>query len=129
MGKRIFNTVPLLKKEAKPGDIDNLRVPKLSENQVIVPDTMCLTFKFNNSNTKSWFLNNLGKQLINQLSITMDSMSIYDNTGESVMETCKDLWKSDKKREEMIQYGVANENIRKYGRVMTLQQTRQKMFF
>ena len=59
-GKRLFNTTSLLKKEATPGDTYYVAMPSLSPNQVIVPDTMNLTFKFVNSNTKSRFKNNLG---------------------------------------------------------------------
>ena len=32
---------------------------------------------------------------------------------EGMLETYKDLWKSESKREGMIRYGIANENIRK----------------
>ena len=32
---------------------------------------------------------------------------------KAVLEVYKDLWKSDYKRDNMIEYGVANENIRK----------------
>ena len=38
---------------------------------------------------------------------------MYDNRGESIMEIYKDLWKSESKRDGMLQYGVANENIKK----------------
>ena len=57
-GKRLFNTASLLKKEGLPGDTYYVRVPKLSSNQVFIPDTMNVTFKFLNGNTKSRFKNN-----------------------------------------------------------------------
>ena len=112
-GKRFFNTTSLLKKEATPKDVYYVSMPSLSPNQVIVPDTMNLTFKFENSNTKSWFRNNLGRLLCEELHVRIGGEAVYDNTGESIMEIYKDLWKSDAKRENMIEYGIANENIRK----------------
>ena len=112
-GKRLFNTTSLLKKEATPGDTYYVAMPSLSPNQVIVPDTMNLTFKFVNSNTKSRFKNNLGRRLCEGLNVQIGGEIVYDNRGESIMEVYKDLWKSESKREGMLEYGVANENIRK----------------
>ena len=112
-GKRLFNTTSLIKKEASPNDIYYVRIPKLSPNQVIVPDTMNLTFKFNNSNTKSRFKNNLGRILCEGLTVQIGGEIVYDNRGEGIFETYKDLWKSDSKRNGMLEYGIANENIRK----------------
>ena len=112
-GKRLFNTTSLLKKEATPGDTYYVTLPSLSLNQVIVPDTMSLTFKFVNSNTKSRFKNNLGRLLCEGLNVQMGGEIVYDNRGESIMEIYKDLWKSESKRDGMLEYGVAKENIRK----------------
>ena len=74
--------------------------------------TMCLTFKFK-KNTKSWFKNNLGRLLAEELKLRVAGEVVHDNTGESILETYKELWKSDDKRESMIEYGMANQNIRK----------------
>ena len=112
-GKRLFNTTSLLKKEATPGDTYYVAMPSLSPNQVIVPDTMNLTFKFVNNNTKSRIKKSLGRLLCEGLNVQIGGEIVYDNRGESIMEIYKDLWKSESKREGMLQYGVANENIRK----------------
>ena len=80
----------LLKKEATPEDIYSVSIPALNANECIVPDTMALSFKFNNSNTKSWFLNNLGQLLIDRLSIKVQGVEVYQNTGESMLEVYKD---------------------------------------
>ena len=59
-GKRCSIEASLLKTEATLEDIYSVSIPALNANECIVPDTLALSFKFNNSNTKSWFLNNLG---------------------------------------------------------------------
>ena len=99
-GKRCYIAASLLKKEATPEDIYSVSIPALNANECIVPDTMALSFKFNNSNTKSWFLNNLGRLLIDRLSIKVQGVEVYQNRGESMLEVYKDLWRS-------------NENVRK----------------
>ena len=112
-GKRCYIAASLLKKEATPEDIYSVSIPALNANECIVPDTMALSFKFNNSNTKSWFLNNLGRLLIDRLSIKVQGVEVYQNTGESILEVYKDLWRSDDDRENRQNYGIANENVRK----------------
>ena len=70
-------------------------IPALNRSQCIVPDTLALLFKFTNSNTKSWFLNNLGRLLVDRLSVNVQGVQVYQNTGESMMEVYKDLWRYD----------------------------------
>ena len=48
-----------------------------------------------------------------ELKVLIGGKIVYNNTGEGMFETYKDLWKSESKRKRMLQYGVANENIRK----------------
>ena len=112
-GKRCYIAASLLKKEATPEDIYSVSIPALNANECIVPDTMALSFKFENSNTKSWFLNNLGRLLIDRLGIKVQGVEVYQNTGESMLEVYKDLWRSEDDRENRQNYGIANENVRK----------------
>ena len=57
-GKRCSIEASLLKTEAVPEDVYAVSIPALNANECIVPGTLALSFRFNNSNTKSWFLNN-----------------------------------------------------------------------
>ena len=90
-GKRCSIEASLLKTEATPEDIYSVSIPALHPNECIVLDTMNLSFKFNNSNTKSWFLNNLGRLLVDRLSIKVQGVEVYQNTGESILEVYRDL--------------------------------------
>ena len=74
---------------------------------------MALSFKFSNSNTKSWFLDNLGRLLVDRLSINVQGVEVYQNTGESLIEVYKDLWRSEEDRDNRQDFGIANENVRK----------------
>ena len=38
---------------------------------------------------------------------------MYQNTGEGMLETYKDLWRSEEDRRRQQEYGLANENVRK----------------
>ena len=110
-GLRCFETPST--SEAKPDEIYQVSVPSLNPDECIVPDTLALSFVFENSNTKSWFLNNLGRLLIERLEVRVHGKLVYQNTGESILEVYKDLWRSTLDRENRQEYGIANENVRK----------------
>ena len=74
---------------------------------------MALVFDFKNSNTKSWFRNNLGKLLQRRLEIRLTGEKVYDNSGESLLEVYKDLWLHRKQRDDMVEDGIASEATRK----------------
>ena len=83
-GKRSVNATLLIKTQATPEEIYTVSIPALNPSQCIIPDTFALSFKFANSNTKSWFLNNLGRLLVDRLSINVQGVEVYQNTGESL---------------------------------------------
>ena len=112
-GKRHFILSSLLKTQATPEDIYYVSIPALNTNQCIIPNTMAISFKFTHSNTKSWFLNKLGRLLVDRLSIKVQGVEVYQNTGESMLEVYKDLWRSDDDHKNRQSYGIANENVRK----------------
>ena len=112
-GKRIVNVSPLQKAEATPDDDYVVKIPGLNPNQCIIPDTLAVSFKFVNSNTKSWFKNNLGRLLVERLTVNIGGKNVYENTGESLIEVYKDLWRSEDDRDNRSRFGIANENVRK----------------
>ena len=113
VGNRVCNYVTFNPNESIPGNDIRIVVPKLEPNTCIVPDSFRLSYEFGNENTKSWFMNNLGKLLCERLMIRVGGEIVYDNNGESLIEIYKDLWKIDSKRANMVEYGIMNENTRK----------------
>jgi hypothetical protein len=66
-GSRTRHVLTFNPNSAKPGEEIYVNIPKLKGDSVLVPDSMALVFDFKNSNTKSWFRNNLGKLLQKRL--------------------------------------------------------------
>ena len=79
-GKRKINVTSLIKTQAVPEDIYTVSIPALNANQCIIPDTLALSFKFTNSNTKLWFKNNLGRLLVDRLTVNVEGKNVYENT-------------------------------------------------
>jgi hypothetical protein len=82
---------------------EEIYATKLKADSVLVPDSMALVFDFKNSNTKSWFRNNLGKLLQRRLEIRLAGEKVYDNSGESLLEVYKDIWLHRKQRDDMVE--------------------------
>ena len=112
-GNRTRHVVTLNPNKASPEEDLYIDIPKLNKNLCLIPDSLRLVFNFKNSNTKSWFLNNLSKLLKKRFIVKFAGEIVYDNTGESLLEIYKDLWKPEYERSDMVEYGIAQENLRK----------------
>ena len=110
-GKRLFTEVTFNPSVINPGESVYISVPTLGANMCLVPDTFFLTAKFKSKNTKSWFLNNLGRLLVKQLQIMVGSReACYTNDQESLYSVYKDLWLPVDQRNNMADVGIMNEN-------------------
>ena len=113
-GKRLFTEVTFNPSVIHPGEDVYIPAPTLGANMCLVPDTFFLTAKFKSKNTKSWFLNNLGRLLVKQLKVMVGSReACYTNEQESMYSVYKDLWLPEDQRKNMMDVGVMNENTRK----------------
>ncbi|CAB3996848.1 Hypothetical predicted protein [Paramuricea clavata] len=112
-GDRTRHVLTFNSNSARPEEEIYVNIPKLKADSVLVPDNMALVFDFKNSNTKSWFRNNLGKLLQRRLEIRLAGEKVYDNSGESLLEVYKDLWLHRKQRDDMVEDGIASEATRK----------------
>ena len=112
-GTRTRHVITFNPNRANPGEVIYIDTPKLKPDVCLVPGSLNLMFDFKNANAKSWFQNNLSKLLTKELTLKMAGEVVFSNTGESVMEVYKDLWKTSKERDNLIEYGIGSENLRK----------------
>jgi hypothetical protein len=66
-GDRTRHVLTINPNSARLGEEIYVNIPKLKADSDLVPDSMALVFDFKNSNTKSWFRNNLGNLLQRRL--------------------------------------------------------------
>ena len=112
-GTRTRHVVTFNPNKANPGEEIYIDIRKLKSDTCLVPDSLMLQFDFKNANAKSWLLNNLSKLLCERFVVKFVGEVVYDNTGESVLNVYKDLWKSENERNYMIEFGIGNENLGK----------------
>ena len=112
-GKRTVISIALAQPKISANSNVNLTFPKLSENVCVNPNSIYISALLENANTKSWFKNNIGRLLCDELQIRIGSESVYDNKKEGLIMVYKDLWLPDERRKDMSEYGIASENLRK----------------
>ncbi len=112
-GKRRVISIALAQPKISANSNVNLTFPKLSENVCVNPNSIYISALLENANTKSWFKNNIGRLLCDELQIRIGSESVYDNKKEGLIMVYKDLWLPDERRKDMSEYGIASENLRK----------------
>ena len=112
-GDRTRNVVTFNPNSANPGETLYVDIPKLKMDSCLVPGSLHLVYDFVVSGVKTTFLNNLSAILQNRVQIKLAGETVYDCSGDYLYNTYSDLWKSTSERGDMIEYGVANENVRK----------------
>ena len=112
-GERTRHVVTHNPNSANPGEEPYIDIPKTKPSSCIYPGSMSLLFDIEVTGTKSHFLNNLTRQLQKRLQIRVAGETAYDCTHEYLISTYKDLWRSNSERDDMIEYGLANQNLRK----------------
>ena len=113
-GRRTKHNISFHRNEYQPEEEIVIDVPRLSMDDILVQDSLNFCFNIDmNSNTKSWFKNNLSKMLQEKLEVNMEGQKIYENPKESLYEVYQDLWVSEEIRQNSQQYGIANLNTRK----------------
>ena len=100
---------------ANPEEILRVQIPKLSENIVIVPGSVCLVFDlFVVGHANNRLVNNISRNLIRELKVSYGGETIQIIQRYDLFKTYEDLFISNEKRDSgLIKYGISNEAIRK----------------
>ena len=103
-GKRTVVNITFLPRLSLSGQV-NITFPKLAPNMCVNPDSIFPSALFENTNTKSWFKNNLGRLLCKELQMRIGSSTVYDNKLENMIMVYKDFWLPDERREDIANIG------------------------
>ena len=112
-GTRVIHVVTFNPNTANPKERLNVQIPKLKENSCLVPGSLHLLYDFKSKNTKSWFRQNLSRNLVEGLQVKVGGEVAYDCTHESLIQLYKDLWLDRRVRDNRVEYGIGSKNLRK----------------
>ena len=101
--------------EANPLETLYVSVPKLNENEVIVPGSLALRFNIDLSggHANNFLVDNVGRALVDKLVVKYSCTILQDTVGYDICKIFKDLFLSQEERDNMLQDGIQSENLNK----------------
>ena len=93
---------------AYPSQHIDIEIPHGSNNHVIVPDTVKITFNLDIESTDKArsVVNNIGRALVKKKVLILGSKDIDTINNSDIYHTYKDLYLSEKEREEKLLQGI-----------------------
>ena len=97
---------------AYPNQHIDIEIPKGSKNHVIVPNTLEITFNLDieSTNKARSIVNNVGRAPVKKKVLMLGSTEIETINSSDIYDTYKDLYLSEKEREEKLLQGIQSAN-------------------
>ena len=99
--------------EANPGETLNIHVPKLNENEVIVPNSLALIFDIDLSggHANNSLVQNVLRALVEKLVVKFAGAVLDETVGHDIYKTFQDLFLPGEKRDNMVPEGIQSEDL------------------
>ena len=101
--------------EANPGETLNIGVPKLNENEVIVPNTMALVFDISltGGHANNFLVQNVSRALVKKIVVKFAGTTLQDTVGYDIYKIFQDLFLPVEKRDNMLPEGIQSQKLNK----------------
>ena len=99
---------------ANPGEILYVNIPKLSGNNVIVPNSVRLAFNIEvGGHADNTLVNNLGRNLVSNFKVVLGGETLQDTKRYDLFSTYHDLFLPKDERTRRLRQGISGENMRR----------------
>ena len=100
---------------ANPGETLYINIPKLSGDNVIVPNSVKLAFDLELQKTEAndTVVNNLGRNLVNNFKVLFGGETLQDTNRYDLFSTYHDSFLPKTERTKRLRQGISNGNMRK----------------
>ena len=100
---------------ANPGETLYVNIPKLSGNNVIVPNSVRLAFDLviTNAEANNTVVNNLGRNLVSNFKVLLGGETLQDTKRYDLFSTYHDSFLSKNERIKRLRQGISSENMRR----------------
>ena len=103
--------------KCQPGETLYVSVPKLAENEVIVPGSLTLVFDINlkvtGAHANNYLVQNVSRALVDKFIVKFASSIVQDTTSYGIYKTFEDLFRSMDERENMLREGIQSTDLNK----------------
>jgi len=111
--EQTFHRVTFNPSSASAGETLYIQVPNLSENTVLIPNTLALKFNLTVTqptlDANRYLVNNIGRNLVSRFKVKLAGEIIQDIAKYDLFKTYHDLYKT----ETSIEQGINSEKLRK----------------
>jgi len=103
--------------EANPGETLYVHVPKLNENEVLVPGSLCLRFDIDvpkaagGGHDDNYLVQNVSRALVAKMVVKFAGTILQDTDGYDLFKIYEDLFLSQEQRDDMILEGIQSEGL------------------
>ena len=99
--------------EANPGETLNVHVPKLINNEVLVPGSLALRFNidFSGGHANNFLVQNVSRALVSKMVVKFAGTILQDTVGYDIFKIYEDLFLSQEQRDNMLLEGIQNEDL------------------
>ena len=113
--ERAVKRITFERTEANPQETLYVSVPKLNENEVIVPGSLALRFNIDLSggHANNFLVDNVGRVLVDKLVVKYSGTILQDTVGYDIYKILEDLFLSQQERDNMLQDGIQSEDLNK----------------
>jgi len=111
--KRTVNRITFGRTEANPGDTLYVSVPKLNEDEVLVPGSLALVFDIDLSggHANNFLVHNVTWALVDHLVVNFGGTILQDTLGHDIYKIFEDLFLSQEERDLMALEGIQSEDL------------------
>ena len=109
-----LNRTTFTPSSANPGETLYVNVPKLSGDNVIVPNSVRLAFNIEvGGHVNNTLVNNVGRNLVSNFKVVLGGETIQDTKRYDLFTTYHDLFIPKEERIKRLRQGISGENMRK----------------
>jgi len=111
--ERAVNRITFTPSEASPGSTLYVSVPKLNENEVLVPGSLALVFDIDlaGGHANNFLVQNVTRALVDRLVVKFAGTILQDTVGYDIYKTFEDLFLSQEERDNRILEGIQSEDM------------------
>ena len=110
---REVNCITFNPSSANPSETLYVYVPKLNENEVLVPNTLALVFDIDLSggHANNFLVPNVSRALIDKLVVNFAGTTLEETVSYDIYKTFQDLFLLGEKRDNMLPEGIQSEDL------------------
>jgi len=110
---RTVKRITFDKSDASPGETLYVRVPKLNEDEVLVPGSLGLRFDIDisGSHANNYLVQNVSRALVSRMVVKFAGTDLQDTDGYDLYKIYEDLFISQEQRDDIVLEGIQSEDL------------------